>query len=77
MCLGDLEKEDSLNVFASVDFFSVLKIQLHDSEHFEVKITDSLVDAGLGGEFVTAIAYSIRGQLSWHQRTYAFRCVEV
>ena len=28
---------------------------------------------GLGGEFVTAIAYSIRGQLSWHQRTYAFR----
>lgn len=29
-------------------------------------------DLGLGGEFVTAIAYSIRGQLSWHQRTYAF-----
>ena len=28
---------------------------------------------GLGGEFVTAISYSIRGQLSWHQRTYAFR----
>ena len=28
--------------------------------------------AGLGGEFVTTIAYSIRGQLSWHQRTYAF-----
>uniref|UniRef100_A0A8C7MRK0 SWI/SNF related BAF chromatin remodeling complex subunit B1 n=1 Tax=Oncorhynchus kisutch TaxID=8019 RepID=A0A8C7MRK0_ONCKI len=26
-----------------------------------------------GGEFVTTIAYSIRGQLSWHQRTYAFR----
>jgi len=30
-------------------------------------------ELGLGGEFVTAIAYSIRGQLSWHQRTYAFR----
>ncbi|KAL5017311.1 hypothetical protein ScPMuIL_006900 [Solemya velum] len=30
------------------------------------------VELGLGGEFVTAIAYSIRGQLSWHQRTYAF-----
>ena len=30
-------------------------------------------DLGLGGEFVTAIAYSIRGQLSWHARTYAFR----
>jgi len=29
-------------------------------------------DLGLGGEFVTAITYSIRGQLSWHQRTYAF-----
>nr|XP_029544946.1 SWI/SNF-related matrix-associated actin-dependent regulator of chromatin subfamily B member 1-A-like [Oncorhynchus nerka] len=30
-------------------------------------------ELGLGGEFVTTIAYSIRGQLSWHQRTYAFR----
>ena len=30
-------------------------------------------ELGLGGEFVTAIAYSIRGQLLWHQRTYAFR----
>lgn len=29
-------------------------------------------ELGLGGEFVTAISYSIRGQLSWHQRTYAF-----
>jgi hypothetical protein len=29
-------------------------------------------ELGLGGEFVTAIAYSIRGQLSWHQRTYAY-----
>jgi len=29
-------------------------------------------ELGLGGEFVTAIAYSIRGQLCWHQRTYAF-----
>lgn len=29
-------------------------------------------ELGLGGEFVTAIAYSIRGQLSWHQKTYAF-----
>ena len=30
-------------------------------------------DLGLGGEFATTIAYSIRGQLSWHARTYAFR----
>ncbi|KAF7234864.1 hypothetical protein EG68_10300 [Paragonimus skrjabini miyazakii] len=29
-------------------------------------------ELGLGGEFVTAVAYSIRGQLAWHQRIYAF-----
>ncbi|XP_037078037.1 SWI/SNF-related matrix-associated actin-dependent regulator of chromatin subfamily B member 1-like [Pollicipes pollicipes] len=28
-------------------------------------------ELGLGGEFVTAIAYSIRGQISWHQK-FAF-----
>jgi len=39
-------------------------------EEFTTKLCAEL---GLGGEFVTAIAYSIRGQLSWHQRTYAFR----
>lgn len=39
-------------------------------EQFAMKLCAEL---GLGGEFVTAIAYSIRGQLSWHQRTYAFR----
>ena len=33
-------------------------------------------DLGLGGEFATTIAYSIRGQLSWHARTYAFRYLE-
>uniref|UniRef100_H2Z2A4 Uncharacterized protein n=1 Tax=Ciona savignyi TaxID=51511 RepID=H2Z2A4_CIOSA len=38
-------------------------------EQFAAKLCQEL---GLGGEFVTAIAYSIRGQLSWHQRTYAF-----
>ncbi|CAH1230661.1 SWI/SNF-related matrix-associated actin-dependent regulator of chromatin subfamily B member 1-like isoform X1 [Branchiostoma lanceolatum] len=38
-------------------------------ETFALKLCQEL---GLGGEFVTAIAYSIRGQLSWHQRTYAF-----
>lgn len=38
-------------------------------ESFALKLCSEL---GLGGEFVTAIAYSIRGQLSWHQRTYAF-----
>ena len=29
-------------------------------------------ELGLGGEFVTVIAYSIRGQLTWHQRTLSF-----
>lgn len=38
-------------------------------EDFALKLCSEL---GLGGEFVTAIAYSIRGQLSWYQRTYAF-----
>ena len=39
-------------------------------EDFAAKLCAEL---GLGGEFLTAISYSIRGQLSWHQRTYAFR----
>jgi len=39
-------------------------------EEFATRLCAEL---GLGGEFVTTIAYSIRGQLSWHQRTYAFR----
>lgn len=38
-------------------------------EEFAKKIC---ADLSLGGEFVTAIAYSIRGQLAWHQKTYAF-----
>lgn len=42
----------------------------NNPESFALKLCSEL---GLGGEFVTAIAYSIRGQLSWHQRTYAFR----
>lgn len=29
-------------------------------------------ELGLGGEFVTAIAYSIRGQLSWHHKTLSY-----
>jgi len=41
----------------------------NNAENFAMKLCAEL---GLGGEFVTAIAYSIRGQLSWHQRTYAF-----
>jgi SWI/SNF-related matrix-associated actin-dependent regulator of chromatin subfamily B protein 1 len=29
-------------------------------------------DLGLGGEFAAAIAYSIRGQIDWNQKTYAY-----
>jgi len=29
-------------------------------------------EMSLGGEFVPAVAYSIRGQLAWHQKTFAF-----
>lgn len=41
-------------------------------EQFATRLCAEL---GLGGEFVTAVAYSIRGQLAWHQRIYAFRLV--
>ena len=41
----------------------------------EVFARQLCADLGLGGEFATTIAYSIRGQLSWHTRTYAFRSV--
>ncbi|XP_050408678.1 SWI/SNF-related matrix-associated actin-dependent regulator of chromatin subfamily B member 1-A isoform X2 [Patella vulgata] len=41
----------------------------NNPEEFATKLCAEL---GLGGEFVTCIAYSIRGQLSWHGRTYAF-----
>ncbi|CAG0889421.1 unnamed protein product [Cyprideis torosa] len=43
--------------------------QQNSPEDFAVKLCAEL---GLGGDFVTAIAYSIRGQLAWHLRTYAF-----
>jgi len=46
----------------------------NNPETFAMKLCAEL---GLGGEFVTAIAYSIRGQLAWHQRTYAFRYVPI
>ena len=41
----------------------------------EVFARQLCADLGLGGEFATTIAYSIRGQLSWHARTYAFRYI--
>lgn len=51
-------------------FITFHAITENSPEQFALRLCSEL---GLGGEFVTAIAYSIRGQLSWHQRTYAFR----
>lgn len=42
---------------------------LNNPEQFALSLCTEL---GLGGEFVTAIAYSIRGQLNWKRKTYAF-----
>nr|XP_002153941.2 unnamed protein product [Hydra vulgaris] len=43
--------------------------KLNNPEQFALSLCTEL---GLGGEFVTAIAYSIRGQLNWNRKTYAF-----
>ncbi|ELR52181.1 SWI/SNF-related matrix-associated actin-dependent regulator of chromatin subfamily B member 1 [Bos mutus] len=43
-------------------------------EKFALKLCSEL---GLGGEFVTTIAYSIRGQLSWHQKENPLPTVEI
>ena len=46
---------------------------LSNSENCPEEFARSIcVEKGLGGEFMTAIAYSIRGQLSWYYRTYPF-----
>jgi SWI/SNF-related matrix-associated actin-dependent regulator of chromatin subfamily B protein 1 len=46
-----------------------LSEEINCPEKFAVKLCTEL---GLGGEFVTAIAYSIRGQLSWHKKAAGF-----
>ncbi|KAK3710163.1 hypothetical protein QZH41_010565 [Actinostola sp. cb2023] len=82
----DVEPEIVLNV--QKDQRIIIKLNIHVGnislvDQFEWDISDPLnnpeqfalglcSDLGLGGEFVTAVAYSIRGQLSWHQKTYAF-----
>lgn len=63
---------NSSNFLCNLIFFKVewdMSEKENNPESFALKLCAEL---GLGGEFVTAIAYSIRGQLSWHQRTYAF-----
>merc|ERR1719225_1818079 len=43
--------------------------ETNSPEDFSRKIC---ADLGLGGEFATAVLYSIRGQLAWHMKTYVF-----
>lgn len=43
--------------------------ELNTPEEFSRKICAEL---GLGGEFVTAVLYSVRGQLAWHSKNYVF-----
>ena len=46
-----------------------LSDERNQPEEFAKKLC---ADLSLGGEFVTAIVYSIRGQIAWHQRSFAF-----
>merc|ERR1712212_58546 len=46
-----------------------LSDERNQPEEFAKKLC---ADLSLGGEFVPAIVYSIRGQISWHQKSYAF-----
>ena len=41
----------------------------NNPEEFSRKLC---ADLGLGGEFVTAVLYSIRGQLAYHGKSYVF-----
>jgi len=46
-----------------------LSEEKNSPEEFAKKLCS---DLSLGGEFVTAIAYSIHGQLGWNRKTYPF-----
>jgi len=54
------------------EFARVLASEL-GKQSFQTKNLYVYMYIGLGGEFVTAIAYSIRGQLSWHHKTFSYR----
>ena len=55
------------------EFARVLASELGKKNFQTTYSTYENVYIGLGGEFVTAIAYSIRGQLSWHHKTFSYR----
>ena len=52
-----------------VDQFEWDLAENNSPEEFSRKIC---ADLGLGGEFATAVLYSIRGQLAWHTKSYVF-----
>ena len=52
-----------------VDQFEWDLAEDNDPEQFSRKLC---ADLGLGGEFVTAVLYSIRGQLAYHAKSYVF-----
>uniref|UniRef100_A0A914RH60 Uncharacterized protein n=1 Tax=Parascaris equorum TaxID=6256 RepID=A0A914RH60_PAREQ len=62
-----------MNSFFKLSFL-LIHMHVEDVSSFLHTLTVTLsAELGLGGEFVAAISYSIRGQLSWNQRTYAYR----
>ena len=81
------EGPTSATLLYHISFLLQLNIQVGNTslvDQFEWDLTNPLnspeqfarqlcADLGLGGEFVPTIAYSIRGQLSWHFKTYAFK----
>uniref|UniRef100_A0A069DUM4 SWI/SNEF class chromatin regulator protein n=1 Tax=Clytia hemisphaerica TaxID=252671 RepID=A0A069DUM4_9CNID len=80
--------ESEITLSEMTDQRVVIKLNLHVGnvslqDQFEWDMSDPLnnpeqfalslcTELGLGGEFVTAIAYSIRGQLNWNKKTYVF-----
>ena len=52
-----------------VDQFEWDLAEDNDPEQFSRKLC---ADLGLGGEFVTAVLYSVRGQLAYHAKSYVF-----
>ena len=64
----------SLYILGNISLVDQFEWDLADENNSPEEFARKLCsDLSLGGEFVTAIVYSVRGQLAWHQKTYAFR----
>ena len=78
-------------IFSSADARVIIKLNVHvgnvtvvDQMEWDMSESQNTAEdfaaqycreLGLGGEFMTAIAYSIRGQLTWHQKTLSFSSI--